>query len=152
MSVRTADHPRVGCKKMSKITYEPYGDNVQLELSGDAEKVGAIIMPQRRQLPAWCEAVVVAAGPKCVLVKVGDLVLINSGAVLKGQTTDLGVFAFTKEDKILAVVRGRVAGPMGEGRVEGPVGNVGPQGDPGVFTEPIPFPQSGSERGAPLNP
>ena len=117
---------------MSQITYEPCGVYLVIDIAPPSRVIGGLHMPANMKLPPFSEARVIAKGPDCKQVKVGDVILLNEGAVIRGTADTLGAFAFTREDKIMAVVR-REAEPV-DAKL------VGSEG-PAVEAEPpIPFP------------
>lgn len=84
-------------------TFRPYGDLIQIEY--DKPDTGTIILPGSAKLPPWVTARAIACGDKCTIVKPGDVILVNSGAIFnKVKCAGVGEVSFTKEDKIMAVV------------------------------------------------
>jgi co-chaperonin GroES (HSP10) len=87
-----------------KRVYQPVGDNIQLDYDPKSgEKVGGIYLPQNAKGAPTILATVVAVGPSCKQVKPGQkaVIAINQMIVLKLDGQEV---AFTKEDRVLAVV------------------------------------------------
>lgn len=90
------------------FSYVPYGDYVQVAAAGAAMQ-GGIIIPQNARM-GFVVVEVIAAGAGCKLVKAGDRVLIHPEGMVKAKHDGCEV-AFTKEDKILAVVHSACSPP-----------------------------------------
>ena len=91
--------------KENKTVFEPVGDNIQLDYNPEVGgKVGGIYMPQNAKGAPTVTCSVVAVGPLCKQVKAGDraVIAVNQLIVLKLDGEEV---AFTKEDRVLAVVK-----------------------------------------------
>ncbi len=91
----------------TKPTYKPYGEIIQLDWTPQ-ENIGGIVIPQKSQakmgLPFF-KVKVLAVGPECKMVKVGDHVIIPQQVILHAKW-DGDLAFFTSENKIVAVVAG----------------------------------------------
>lgn len=86
--------------------YEPVGDYIQLDYV-KPEKVGEIHLPGNAKIQLqYVESVVLAVGPKCTQVAVGNKLLLATAAMLVIPAGSGGLtVTLTKEDKVLAVVK-----------------------------------------------
>lgn len=89
--------------KENPTEFQPVGDNIQIDLEGGQEKIGSIYLPQNMQKAPTVLAKVVAVGPLCKQIKVGQWAVISVAQVLVLKL-DGEECAFTKEDRVLAVV------------------------------------------------
>lgn len=84
--------------------YRCYGEIIQLDWTPPT--FGNLVIPEKSQakmgLPFF-KIKVIAAGPDCKLVKVGDHVLMPQQVILKAQW-DGGLAYFSSESKILGIV------------------------------------------------
>lgn len=88
-------------------TYEPVGDAIWLEYDVEALSQGSnLVMPGNMKLPPFVEAEVMAAGPKCLQVKKGDVVIVNSSVMTQIKVVGEEPVLFTKEGQVVAIVRG----------------------------------------------
>lgn len=89
----------------TKPVYKPYGEILQLDWTPQ-EQIGGIVIPKQSQakmgLPFF-RVKVLAAGPDCKMVKVGDYVIIPQQVILHAKW-DGDLAFFTSENKIVAVV------------------------------------------------
>lgn len=88
-----------------KATYRCVRDIILLDWEPPT-KAGEIILPQKSQQAmklSFYSIPVIAAGPKCEVVKAGDMVLLPAEAILKVTYDGRTVF-FCNEQKVLAVV------------------------------------------------
>jgi co-chaperonin GroES (HSP10) len=93
-------------KKLQTKSYEPVADSIWVRCVID--KPDNIYLPGNAKLPPFVEAEVLAVGPKCAQVKKGDTVLLNSVTIMAVKFGGED-YTFTKEDRIVAVVRGPLA-------------------------------------------
>jgi len=90
--------------KLKTKSYAPVGDTIWVEVDLDAVADG-IVMPGTMKLPPFVHANVLAVGPKCVQVKAGDVVLVNSSTVTRMKVGQEPEALFTKEPQVVAVVK-----------------------------------------------
>jgi len=87
------------------VSYKPARDIIQLDWEPKTN-VGGIIIPEKSQKAmnlSFYSIPVLAAGPKCEVVKVGDQVLLPAEAILTVRYDGRTVY-FCNEQKVLAVV------------------------------------------------
>ena len=92
--------------KLQTKEYAPVGEAIWLDFDLDELTNGSkLIMPNNAKMPPFIEATVLAAGPKCLQVKAGDRVLLNSVTITRMKVGSDPEVLFTKEDKIVAIVK-----------------------------------------------
>jgi len=94
--------------KENTTEFQPVGDNIQITLEGGQEKIGSIYLPQNMQKAPTVLAKVVAVGPLCKQIKAGQWAVVGVAQVLVLKLDGNDV-AFTKEDRVMAVVDSRPA-------------------------------------------
>jgi co-chaperonin GroES (HSP10) len=91
--------------KLKEKVYTPVASSIWIDVDlEESYAPGKIILPNNTVLPPFIEANVLAVGPKCVQIKKGDRVLLNTNAVMKIKVGGEDTQFFTLEDRVVAVL------------------------------------------------
>jgi chaperonin GroES len=86
---------------MSNSPIKPLGPRVVLEKNEDTKKAGSIILAPGAEAKLFYK--ILATGPGCKNVKIGDVVVINREAATDIKVEDREI-TIVKEDEILGVM------------------------------------------------